>query len=209
MSTITQYSQLGKYLFVSMDEKGKIGSVYYEKGRIRLVHGDGPKISGHDFIAYFVVPKNFKKPQSNDYRNKTFDEIYQSIVSKNGYLLEQTNKQLAKGNQYNTVSIDSIFNISSMRLYEVYFKNENNSLKSYNRHISRGYPQYLNISNDTALREIFNAISNNKELSNAQGNSSYPNRQEIIKRANRKIYNIYNDKYPFGSQNKIHDPKNV
>ena len=94
-----------------------------------------------------------------------------------------------------------------MILYEVYFKNKNNIFKSYNRHHSRGYPQYLNISNDTALKEIFDAISNNKELSNAQRNSFYPNSQGIIKSANEQIYNLYNFHNPFNC--KIHDPQNV
>lgn len=204
MSTITQYQQLGNYLFVSMNQNNEIGSVYYEKGRIRLVHKSGPKISGHDYIAYFVVSNN----PNSDYKNKTFDEIYQSIVSNNGLLLKQTNNILMQGSQYESHSINTINGISSMTLYEVYFKNKNNSLKSYNRHRSRGFPRYLNISNNTTLKEIFDAISKNKELSNAQGNSSYSNRQDIIKSANEQIYKSYNDRNPFG-QYQIHDPQKL
>lgn len=208
MSTITQYQQLGKYLFVSMDQNNEIGSVYYEKGRIRLVHGHGPEISGHECIAYFVVPKGFTKLKDYDnYKDKDFDTIYNFIDNNHGLLLEQTNNILMQGHNYKSYSINTINGISSMILYEVYFKNKNNIFKSYNRHHSRGYPQYLNISNDTALKEIFDAISNNKELSNAQRNSFYPNSQGIIKSANEQIYNLYNFHNPFNC--KIHDPQNV
>lgn len=210
MSTITQYQQLGKYLFVSMDQNNEIGSVYYEKGRIRLVHKSGPEISGHDYIAYFVVPDGFGRLIKNDYNNKTFGEIYDLFVNKNGLLLEQTNNNLMQGHNYKSHSINNINNINLMKLYEVYFKNKNNIFESYNQHPSRGYPKYLNISNDTALKEIFDAISNNKELSNAQRNSFYPNSQGIIKSANEQIYNLYNLynlQNPFNC--KIHDPQNV
>ncbi len=37
--------RLGNYQFVSVDANGKIGSIYFEKGRIRLVHSHGPYVS--------------------------------------------------------------------------------------------------------------------------------------------------------------------
>lgn len=114
-----------------------------------------------------------------------------------------------QGHNCKSFSINAINGINSMTLYEVYFKNKNNSLKSYNRHPSRGFPRYLNISNNTALKEIFYAILSNKGLSNVQKNKSYNNNQDIIKKANEEIYNLYNAKRPLGSQYEIHDPQNV
>ena len=39
------FADLGNFQFVTVDEKGLIGSVYFERGRIRLVHKYGPCIS--------------------------------------------------------------------------------------------------------------------------------------------------------------------
>lgn len=158
---INQYQQLGNYLFVSTDNNGKIGSVYYENGRIRLVHSKGPTISGHDCIAYFVVPNYFRKPDKKDYYNKKFKDIYELVVTNNkGLLLEQTNNVLTKGRSYTTHSIGSISNISSRRLYEVYFKKTtNNGLISNGSHPSRGYPQKIIIDN-TVMINVFNEIRN-------------------------------------------------
>lgn len=36
------FADLGKYQFVTVDKDGLIGSVYFEKGRIRLIHDYGP-----------------------------------------------------------------------------------------------------------------------------------------------------------------------
>lgn len=184
MSTITQYQQLGKYLFVSMDQNNEIGSVYYEKGRIRLVHISGPKIYGHDCIAYFVVPNGFGRLIKNDYNNKTFGEIYNLFVSKKGLLLEQTNNNLMQGYNYKSDSINNINDINLMKLYEVYFAN---NLKSCSQHISRGYPNDSISPDYTRMKDIFDAIHNGKD--------------------NAEIYKMYNARNPFG-QYQIHDPKN-
>ena len=57
------YSKLGRYLFVSMDKNQKVGSIYYENGRMRLVHENGPTVDRHnkDDVAYFVIP-NYSYP---------------------------------------------------------------------------------------------------------------------------------------------------
>lgn len=188
MSTITQYQQLGKYLFVSMDQKKEIGSVYYEKGRIRLVHKSGPEISGHDYIAYFVVPDGFGRLIKNDYNNKTFGEIYDLFVNKNGLLLEQTNNNLMQGHNYKLHSINNINNINLMRLYEVYFKNKNNIFESYNQHPSRGYPNDSISPDYTRMKDIFDAIHNGKD--------------------NAEIYKMYNARNPLGRY-LIHDPQKL
>lgn len=48
------YQRLGQYQFVSKDN-GKIGSLYFQRGRIRLLHAHGPEITIHQNLQRYVI----------------------------------------------------------------------------------------------------------------------------------------------------------
>ena len=147
------YSKLGRYLFVSMDKNQKVGSIYYENGRMRLVHENGPTVDRHikDDVAYFVIP-NYSYPRFNG--NETFNNIYLEIISNGGYLLNVTSgkietevKRVIGFNSNGIISLQQVKN--TMCLYEVYLQLKNNNILTFNGdHLSRGYPVNININDN-------------------------------------------------------------
>lgn len=148
-----EYSDLGRYLFVSMDEDRKVGSIYYENGRMRLVHGNGPTVDRHnkDDVAYFVIP-NYYYPHFNG--NPTIYSICPDIISNGGYLLNVTSRKIKTEvksvigfNSNGIISLQQVKN--TMCLYEVYLQLKNNNILTFNGdHLSRGYPVNININDN-------------------------------------------------------------
>lgn len=67
------FADLGNFQFVTVDEKGLIGSVYFERGRIRLVHKYGPCIS--DF-ASMLEKERKRNPDIVDIRvSRSFPDV--------------------------------------------------------------------------------------------------------------------------------------
>lgn len=109
----------GNALFVSKNDEGKIGSIYFNKGRIRLIHPDGPKISLHKNMKRYVIEGDFSR------FFKMFNKIKHHLTLSNidgliaGWSAKGVNPQI----------------LENGRLFEVFFEN-NGKCRSY--HKSRG-----------------------------------------------------------------------
>lgn len=124
------FQDLGKYLFVSIDENRKVGSVYYKYGRIRLVHRKGPFVFFHVKTIYYIVPKS-------QTRNITTEEFRAKIKG----LSQKEAQKLIKEKAPNIQLLEDVqqpIDAYAYRLYEVYFSN---SGKVTGVHLSRGVPQ--------------------------------------------------------------------
>lgn len=45
----------GNLVFASLNESGKVGSIYFNQGRIRLTHSKGPATSIHNIIERYTI----------------------------------------------------------------------------------------------------------------------------------------------------------
>lgn len=55
---INKFEDLGVFLFSSVNNDGKLGSLYFQNGRVRLIHQDGPHIDEYKAVSYFIVDIN-------------------------------------------------------------------------------------------------------------------------------------------------------
>ncbi len=120
----------GEFKFASQNEGDKIGSIYFNGGRIRLEHPGGPELSvGHEDVLQFTVESAGKREfnrlnglEGND--KKTKQEIYNSM-KRDGLL-----KDLVVDNG---LTILEFFGTES---------------KVTGSHLSRGKPVLLNLTQD-------------------------------------------------------------
>ena len=92
----TTNSELGKYLFCSckrIADKNVIGSLHFEKGRIRLIHEEGPEFKFHNPICYYLnyidKHKGEKQFGKNTDSKETLKQSFESLnPSQNGFLFE-------------------------------------------------------------------------------------------------------------------------
>lgn len=113
----------GNALFVSKNDEGKIGSIYFNKGRIRLIHPDGPKISLHEDIRRYIIKDSFP----------LFQKDYKDAHCKNTQQVENLMDKGGKGWSAEKVNTHSLS--TEGRLFEVFF-NKNGEKKG--SHKSRG-----------------------------------------------------------------------
>lgn len=160
------YYKLGRYLFVSMDEDRKVGSIYYENGRMRFVHENGPTVEvvdKRDICLRFIIPdgKEFKFSI-----NDSCVEICNYIGSKGGKMIKSSydkfknilkDQAIADSIKIGTRDVPHNFE-KGVCLYEVYIEYDsyNKNYFFYDDHISRGCPVILNINKeDKCYKDIY------------------------------------------------------
>lgn len=164
------YSDLGAYRFVSMGANRKVGSIYYENGRMRLVHDEGPMIEEYsrtEHIARFVVPNGIKIEYDYIYRH-SIATVFNILIQINNFirlLVDQTGEELLRvlreQASYATHAVNLLGNygLNYGYLFEVYFHEELGFWVENGIHSSRGYPIIMNIEqNDRVFSDIYNYI---------------------------------------------------
>lgn len=198
------YSELGQYKFVSMDQNHLVGSIYYERGRIRLVHSHGPTVAllkRNDYVAYFVLPNWVEYPKDY-FENWNFLNIYEAICIKGGRLLNLTNsniRQHAKIVDPNTIwfiGIDSCY--GNCYLFEIYLQEKDGLYICTRDHSSRGFPSKANISD--IQRDCYKDIFHYAEVSKNENNPTRYN--FIVCGCFYGWYKLYQQNPPFN----IHSP---
>lgn len=147
------YYQLGDYLFVSMSPSGKgisnksiVGSIYYQYGRMRLVHAHGPTIEIRpydEYVAYFVLPIRYNKFEFS-FKGRSFGEIYKCIFTKlEGLLLDITDStfiyEVSEKCEITCQTQPIYPEMNNYFLYEIYFNKY--TFIATDQHHSRGYPR--------------------------------------------------------------------
>lgn len=151
------YYDLGDYLFVSMSPSGKgisnksiVGSIYYQYGRMRLVHAHGPTIEIRpydEYVAYFVLPIRYNKSEFS-FKGRSFGEIYNCISTKlEGLLLDITDSyfihEVSKKCEITCQTQPIYPEMNNYFLYEIYFNKY--TFIATDQHHSRGYPRRVEI----------------------------------------------------------------
>lgn len=84
----------GNLEFVTINEDGFIGSLYFENGRIRLTHCAGPLVTAYDSSPFrIVVRENEKAPAIRDAKSQLIrNKIEEAKVELKKYLYEKKTK---------------------------------------------------------------------------------------------------------------------
>lgn len=110
MGYVFDCEQYGNFQFVTVDDEGKIGSIYYQYGRIRLIHKGGPGIGSLDKkIFRFSIPKDKATEIQADLeryksdREKYFKEKYKMT----SFDFEILKEEISKEYGYKSIEEDS------------------------------------------------------------------------------------------------------
>lgn len=164
-----------------MDIRGKVGSIYYENGRMRLVHVHGPKVSLRNNdgrtrkVLYFIVPKNsITKCFMNYIKTRNVTIAYNSLSKINNvYLLDiipDDFKQLCVQKNLSSVKTISLFSLMQSdalthSLFEIFYENYGGLLVVVGSHPSRGIPYYKEldiVGQHPYNTELYKIVDNDK-----------------------------------------------
>lgn len=169
------YSDLGEYLFVSMDRNRLVGSIYYKNGRIRLVHSHGPTVElldSNELVAYFVLPNDVNFSGSFFATNASMLSVYEQIYSNGGRLLTETcndiKKEFKKVDPYGKGFIGINACNNNYYLYEVYCNRGFSGLRYSGDHPSRGFPCncYIQDIDSDCYRDLYYYAIESKKYRN-------------------------------------------
>ena len=205
-----QYADLGVYLFASV-QNGMVGSLYYENGRIRLVHKYGPCIEMHDKQnrLQFIINKKHNWKDFHKKLTGTMNDICKFMLGMDSYMLDTSSVQaldfFPKEKIYHLFLYGSNTQLTDYYLFELFFLE--GQLVTY--HSSRGYPDtsiHYGNKYTSQLAYVFDTIQNDEILKFAQCNVNCCEAKQRIDVANTELY-FYCESYM--PTLKLYNPKCV
>lgn len=146
------FTDLGNYQFVTIDDNQKVGSVYFEHGRIRLVHPAGPCIELHKDLEASMM-KAAKRPVDERFEVERYIKVAGDSV-----ILDDIKSVLKN----KSVLFEQFVSIS----------NDGNTLLLGN-HISRGYPY-------NSRKVLSKLVDNLETIFNLIDGNNYQKKQKIF-----------------------------
>lgn len=147
------YKKLGQYQYVSEDN-GVVGSLYFENGRIRLLHMDGPIIEIYKKERYLVSRSLHERGREaiaghilTVQGDEKWDEGIAAEKMDKGETVRKFREKILRENQETIRNSDT-----SWRLFEM-------SPSGDGRHISRGIAAVLNFTHDE-MEKLYQTVSN-------------------------------------------------
>lgn len=197
---IKNFEDLGAFIFSSADSNGKIGSLYFQNGRIRLVHSDGPLIESYEKISYFIV----NEEANGDILFETINKCNSSNILDIGIAISKSesitfsNYVCDKTSDPNDIRIilDGLKRPDKYAIFEVHFSTND---KYIGTHLSRGMFSFC--TPEVNMKKLFDIMLNISNTINTPGNRT----PVFIKAMNQKLYDWINT----NSKLKVYDPNEV
>lgn len=197
---IKNFEDLGAFIFSSADSNGKIGSIYFQNGRIRLVHSDGPLIESYEKISYFIVNekadgdilfKAINKCKSSNIADIAIAISKSKSVTFSKYVCDKTSDP-------NDIRIifDSLNRPDKYAIFEVHFSTNGEYIGT---HLSRGMFSFC--TPEVNMEDLFKIVLNKSNTINTLGNRT----SHFIRKMNQQLYDWIN----VNSKLKVYNPYEV